>query len=116
MTVATVSTTTDTVNLTRSFKVSFQFAKRIFIDPKWFILTLRFGIQGSPPAASAPTSTCSRALGVQVDLFDFRSNKWPRLRYQHHRAFTATWYIMGGIDDIINDLPPGGDNRSAATF
>ena len=42
-----LTTTTDLVQITRAFKISFQFAKRLFLDPKWFILTLRYGIKES---------------------------------------------------------------------
>ncbi len=103
------ATTTDTVSLTRSFKVSFQFAKRIFVDPKWFILTLRYGIKESTGGIGADVDLFKERWTFKFDLFDFRSNKWPRLRIYSTIRFYRNLYIMGGIDDIINDLPPGGD-------
>jgi phospholipid/cholesterol/gamma-HCH transport system substrate-binding protein len=101
------NTTTDTVNLTRSFKFSFQFAKRIFIDPKWLILTLRYGIKESTGGIGADVDIFRERFTVKVDAFDFRTNIWPRLRVNGSIMFWRNVYVIGGVDDILNDRPPG---------
>lgn len=106
------STTTDTVQLTRSFKVSFQFAKRIFLDPKWFILTLRYGIKESTGGIGADIDLFKERWTFKFDLFDFRSNIWPRLRIYSTLRFYRNLFLVGGIDDIINGMPPGGDSNA----
>jgi len=107
-----LSTSTDTVTLTRQFKVSFQFAKRFFLDPKWFILTLRYGIKESTGGFGADIDILKERWTFKVDLFDFRSNIWPRLRVYSTLRFYRNLYIMGGVDDIINDRPPGGGDSA----
>jgi phospholipid/cholesterol/gamma-HCH transport system substrate-binding protein len=98
------------VTLTRQFKVSFQFAKRLFLDPKWFILTLRYGIKESTGGIGFDMDILRERWTFKVDLFDFRSNIWPRLRVFSTLRFYRNLYVMGGVDDIINDRPPGGDS------
>jgi phospholipid/cholesterol/gamma-HCH transport system substrate-binding protein len=104
-----LSTQTDTVTLSRTFKVSFQFAKRLFIDPKWFILTLRYGIKESTGGIGADIDLFRERWTFKIDLFDFRSNVWPRLRVFTTLRFYRNLYLLGGVDDIINNTPPGGE-------
>ena len=102
-----MATTTDTVTMTRGFKISFQFAKRFLFDPKWFILTLRYGLKGidgrhwrrlrllprALHAARRPSTsarTCCRACAIWSLIQPYRN-----------------LYLIGGVDDILNDRPPG---------
>lgn len=101
------TTTTDTVTLSRTFRISFQFAKRFFVDPKWFILTLRYGIKESTGGIGADIDLLKERLTVKLDLFDFRSNTWPRLRILSTVQFYKNLFVMAGIDDVINNRPPG---------
>lgn len=102
-----LNTVTDTVTLVRSFKISFQFAKRILVDPKWFILTLRYGIKESTGGLGADLDFFRERLTLKLDVFDFRTNIWPRLRLNGSIMFWRNLYVLGGVDDIINDRPPG---------
>ncbi len=102
-----LSTVTENVSLSRQFKVSFQFAKRLFIDPKWLVLTLRYGIKESTGGIGADVDLFRDRLTVKLDLFDFRSNVWPRLRIFSTLQFYRNLYVLAGIDDIINSRPPG---------
>ncbi len=102
-----LNTTTDTTTLTRGFKVSFQFAKRIFIDPKWFVLTLRYGIKESTGGIGTDLDFFRDRLTFKIDLFDFRSNIWPRLRINGMVNFWRNLYVLAGVDDILNNNPPG---------
>lgn len=100
------STTTETATLSRSFKVSFQFAKRFFLDPKWFILTLRYGIKESTGGVGADIDILKERLTLRVDFFDFRTNIAPRLRIMGTLQFYKNMYVMGGVDDVINGREP----------
>lgn len=102
-----LNTQTDTLTLTRGFKVSFQFAKRFLIDPKWFILTLRYGIKESTGGIGADLDFFRERLTLKLDLFDFQTNIWPRLRLNGSFMFWRNLYVMGGVDDIFNDRAPG---------
>ena len=103
-----LSTASETTTLSRTFKASFQFAKRIFLDPKWFILTLRYGIKESTGGIGADMDLFKERLTVKVDLFDFRSNVWPRLRFHAAVQFYRNLFVLAGVDDVINNRPPGG--------
>jgi len=102
-----LSTDTTTTTLGRGFKLSFQFAKRFFIDPKWFILTLRYGIKESTGGIGFDMDIFRERWTVKVDAFDFRSNEWPRLRLYSSIMFYKGIYVLGGVDDVINGRPPG---------
>lgn len=103
-----LSVSTDTTTLGRQFKFSFQFAKRIFVDPKWFILTLRYGIKESTGGAGADVDLLKERLTFKFDVFDFRSNIWPRLRIYTTLQFYKNMYLMAGVDDVINSRPATG--------
>ena len=103
-----LTTTTDLVQITRAFKISFQFAKRLFLDPKWFILTLRYGIKESTGGAGADVDLLKERLTFKFDVFDFRTNIWPRLRIYTTLQFYKNMYLMAGVDDVINSRPATG--------
>ena len=103
-----LTTTTDLVTLTRGFKISFQFAKRLLLNPKWFVLTLRYGIKESSGGVGMDIDMFKERWTFRVDVFDFRTNIWPRLRVYTTVEFYRHLYLLAGIDDAINDRPPGG--------
>ncbi|HNI58464.1 MAG TPA: MlaD family protein, partial [Pseudomonadota bacterium] len=103
-----LTTTTDLVTLTRAFKVSFQFAKRLFLDPKWFILTLRYGIKESTGGIGLDVDLLKERWTFKIDAFDFRTNIWPRLRIYSTVQFYRNMFLLAGVDDVINSRPPGG--------
>ncbi len=111
-----LTTTTDLVQITRAFKVSFQFAKRLFLDPKWFILTLRYGIKESTGGLGMDIDLLKERLTFKIDAFDFRTNIWPRLRIYSTVQFYRNMYVLAGVDDVINDRPPGGQGSFGRDF
>ena len=46
-------------------------------------------------------------LTIKTDLLDFRSNVWPRLRITSTLQFYHNLFVLAGVDDIINNQPPG---------
>lgn len=103
-----LSTMTETVSIVRQFKVSFQFAKRIFLDPKWMILTLRYGIKESTGGIGLDMDMFKERLNIKVDLFDFRTNLLPRMRIATALQFYRNMFVLAGVEDILNDRAPGG--------
>ena len=48
-------------------------------------------------------------LGLPVDdLFDFSANAWPRYKVRAAFEFFRRLYIVGGVDDVLNDRPLDG--------
>jgi phospholipid/cholesterol/gamma-HCH transport system substrate-binding protein len=98
----TVTTTTD------AFRFSLQFAKRL--GP----FTGRFGIKESTGGVGAdvdiPLALASpwmRTLSFNLDLFDFRTNIYPRFKILAALEFYKHIWIVGGVDDIFNGRGPG---------
>ena len=89
------------VTTTNDFRFSFQFAKRL--GP----LTFRFGIKESTGGVGADIDLFKERLTVKLDVFDFRSNTWPRLRMLSTVQFYKNLFVMAGIDDVLNNRPPG---------
>src|SRR5262249_34121126 len=71
------SVVTQTVTVTDAFRFTFQFAKRALP-----YTTLRFGIKESTGGIGADIDMhfLTQPLTMTVDLFDFRSNIYPRLK------------------------------------
>jgi phospholipid/cholesterol/gamma-HCH transport system substrate-binding protein len=90
---------TQTVTVTDQFRFSFQFAKRALP-----YTTLRFGIKESTGGIGADFDMhfLTKPLTLAVDLFDFRSNIYPRLKVLAALEFFKGLYLVGGIDDILN--------------
>ena len=102
-----LNTTTAITTMNRTFKVSFMFAKKFFIDPKWFALTLRYGIKESTGGLGADLEFFKERVAIKLDVFDFRTNIWPRLRLFSTVQFWRGLYVLAGVDDVINNRPPG---------
>jgi len=93
------SVSTTTVTVTDSFRFSFQFAKRALP-----YTTFRFGIKESTGGIGADFDLhfLTKPLQLSVDLFDFRSNVYPRLKVIAALEFFRGLYLVGGIDDLLN--------------
>jgi phospholipid/cholesterol/gamma-HCH transport system substrate-binding protein len=93
------STLTQTVTVTDQFRFSFQFAKRALP-----YTTLRFGIKESTGGIGADFDMhfLTKPLEVGLDLFDFRSNVFPRLKVIAALEFFKGLFLVGGIDDMLN--------------
>jgi len=90
---------TQTITVTDQFRFSFQFAKRALP-----YTTLRFGIKESTGGLGADFDLhfLGKPLQLGVDLFDFRSNIFPRLKVIAALEFFKGLYLVGGIDDMLN--------------
>jgi phospholipid/cholesterol/gamma-HCH transport system substrate-binding protein len=108
------TTNTETITITDRFRFSFQLAKRIFVANGKIALTGRFGIKESTGGIGAdmdiPLSLASswmRTLSFSLDLFDFRTNIYPRFKMLAALEFFRHIWIVGGVDDVFNGRGPG---------
>lgn len=108
------TTVTNTVTITDRFRFSFQLAKRIFLLNGRVSLTGRFGIKestggigGDVDIPLALASPWMRTLSFNLDLFDFRTNIYPRFKILAALEFYRHIWIVGGVDDVFNGRGPG---------
>ena len=85
-------------------------------------LTGRFGIKESTGGIGAdmeiPLALASpwlRTLTFDLDLFDFRTNIYPRFKILAALEFYKHIWIVGGVDDVFNGRGPGAGVSPAAT-
>lgn len=97
-----VLTRQEKVTITDAFRISFQFAKRIGY------FTFRFGIKESTGGIGADVHLFDDRINLQTDVFDFQANVYPRFKAVLAWEFFKSLYIVGGIDDAINDRPRDG--------
>jgi phospholipid/cholesterol/gamma-HCH transport system substrate-binding protein len=107
-------THTTTITTSDKFRFTFQLAKRLFLLNGRVVLTGRFGIKESTGGIGAdvdiPLSLASnwmKTLQIQTDLFDFRTNTYPRLKVLAALEFYKHIWVVGGIDDALNGRQPG---------
>jgi phospholipid/cholesterol/gamma-HCH transport system substrate-binding protein len=107
------TTNTTTITTSDKFRFTFQIAKKLFLLGGRFNITGRFGIKESTGGIGmdleVPLALASgwfRTLEFKVDLFDFRSNTYPRLKILASLEFFKHIWIVGGVDDIINERGP----------
>jgi phospholipid/cholesterol/gamma-HCH transport system substrate-binding protein len=105
---------TETVTTRDNFLFTFQIAKRLFLLGGRLALTGRFGIYESTGGigldAEVPLALASnwfRTLTLNTDLFDFRGNTNPRFKIWAALEFFRHIWIVGGVDDILNERGPG---------
>jgi phospholipid/cholesterol/gamma-HCH transport system substrate-binding protein len=105
---------TETVTVSDQFRFTFQIAKRLFLLNGRVALTGRFGIKESTGGIGGDVdipltlaSNWARTLSIKVDLFDFRTNTYPRLKVLAAFEFFRHLWLVGGIDDAINNRGPG---------
>jgi phospholipid/cholesterol/gamma-HCH transport system substrate-binding protein len=105
---------TETVTVSDQFRFTFQLAKRLFLLNGRVALTGRFGIKESTGGLGGdvdiPLSLASnwaRTLTIKLDIFDFRTNTYPRLKVLAAFEFFRHLWIVGGVDDAFNNRGPG---------
>lgn len=108
------TTNTETITITDRFRFSFQLAKRLYLLNGRLGLTGRFGIKESTGGIGAdvtiPLALASpwmRNLSFTLDLFDFRTNIYPRFKVLAALEFFKHLWIVGGVDDLFNARGPG---------
>ena len=96
---------TQTITVTDQFRFSFMFAKRALP-----YTTFRFGIKESTGGIGADFDLhfLTKPLTLGVDLFDFRSNIYPRLKVIAALEFFKALYLVAGVDDLLNARAQGG--------
>jgi phospholipid/cholesterol/gamma-HCH transport system substrate-binding protein len=87
----------DRVTTRDAFRLSFQFARRI--GP----FTGRFGIMESTGGIGADVNLLGDSLEVRTDLFAFGENVYPRLRGNVAFELLKRVWVLGGIDDVLNE-------------
>lgn len=109
-----VTSNTETVTVTDKFRFSFMLAKRLFLLDGKMALTGRFGIKESSGGIGLdmelPISLASswfRTFELKSDIFDFRTNIYPRLKLLAALEFYRHIWIVGGLDDAFNGRGPG---------
>ena len=92
----------DQVEVTDSFRITFQFAKRLAFA------TFRFGIKESTGGLGVDLHFWGDRIRLQMDIFDFQANVYPRFKAMAAFEFFHRLYVVGGIDNAFNDRPEGG--------
>jgi len=90
------------VTISDAFRFSFMFAKRLSLA------TFRFGIKENTGGIGLDLHFWDDRIRVESDLFDFSANVWPRLKVLAAWQFFSRLYIVGGIDDALNNRPIDG--------
>lgn len=80
-----------------AFRFSFQFARRI--GP----FTGRFGIMESTGGVGGDVNLLGDSLELRTDLFAFGENVYPRLRGNLAFEILKRVWVLGGVDDIMNE-------------
>jgi phospholipid/cholesterol/gamma-HCH transport system substrate-binding protein len=108
------TTNTETITITNQFRFSFQLAKRFFLLNGRMSVTGRFGIKESTGGVGldveipmALASNWMRTMTFNLDLFDFSTNTYPRLKMLAALEFFKHVWIVGGVDDVFNNRGPG---------
>jgi len=108
------TTVSNTTTITDRFRFSFMLAKRFFLLNGRMAVTGRFGIKestggigGDVDIPLALASPWLRTLSFNLDLFDFRTNIYPRFKILAALEFYKHIWIVGGVDDVFNGRGPG---------
>lgn len=114
---------TETITVSQAFRFSFMIAKKFFLLGGRFNLTGLFGIKegtgGIGVWAEMPLALASgwfRTLELRVDLFDFRNNNYPRLKVLAALEFFKHLWVVGGVDDALNDRGPGAGSLTGRDY
>ena len=94
---------TTTITTTEALRLTFQLGKRV--GP----VAGRFGIKESTGGLGADLYLFDDRLMLSADIFDMRSNQYPRFAA---RAYLALYkhmvYFLGGVDDVFNNVKTQG--------
>jgi len=86
-----------TITTSEKLRFSFMFGKR------WGMFQGRFGIKESTGGVGGDLFLLNDRLSMSVDIYDTRSNQYPRVT---GRGFLAVYkkylYLVGGVDDVLN--------------
>jgi phospholipid/cholesterol/gamma-HCH transport system substrate-binding protein len=86
-----------TITTTEQMRITFQFGKRI--GP----FAGRFGIKESTGGVGADLYFFDDRLLLSADIFDMRSNQYPRFTARASLAlYKRYFYLVGGVDDVFN--------------
>lgn len=92
-----------TITTTEALRLTFQLGKRI--GP----VAGRFGIKESTGGIGVDLYLFDDRLMLSADVFDMRSNQYPRFA---GRAYLAVYkrmvYLLGGVDDVFNNVKTQG--------
>jgi len=94
---------TETVEVEDKLRFSFMFAKRLNFS--LMATTVRFGIKESTGGIGVDLHLLRDRIEIQNDMFDPVSNRFPRLKSLFAFEFFKHMYLVGGVDDILNDRP-----------
>jgi phospholipid/cholesterol/gamma-HCH transport system substrate-binding protein len=86
-----------TITTTEQLRLTFQFGKRIgpFVG--------RFGIKESTGGVGADLYLFDDRLMLTADMYDMRSNQYPRVTGRASLAvYKRMVYLVGGVDDVLN--------------
>ncbi len=85
------------VTTTEKLRFSFMFGKR------WGAFQGRFGIKESTGGVGADLFLFDDRLSLSADIYDTRSNQYPRLTARAYLAVYKKYlYLVGGVDDVFN--------------
>jgi phospholipid/cholesterol/gamma-HCH transport system substrate-binding protein len=85
------------ITTTDKLRISFMFGKR------WGPIQGRFGIKESTGGVGADLFLFNDHLMLSTDIFDTRSNQYPRLTGRGYLAIYKKYlYLVGGVDDVLN--------------
>lgn len=87
----------ESLTTTDSFKFSLQIAKR------WGFFTGRFGLIESSGGVGANLNFFNDNLEIRTDVFDFGEAANPRLRVGASYSPFQYFFLVGGLDDVLND-------------
>jgi phospholipid/cholesterol/gamma-HCH transport system substrate-binding protein len=85
------------ITTTDDFRFSLQFAKRIAFA------TFRFGVIESTGGIGADIHLFDDDLEMNIDIFAFGDNTFPRLRARLAYEVVSRLWVLGGVDDAINE-------------
>jgi len=85
------------ITTTDDFRFSLQFAKRIAFA------TFRFGVVESTGGIGMDLHLFDDDLEMNIDLFAFGDNTFPRLRARIAYEVVSRLWVLGGVDDAINE-------------
>jgi phospholipid/cholesterol/gamma-HCH transport system substrate-binding protein len=85
------------ITTTDKLRFSFMFGKR------WGWFQGRFGIKESTGGVGADVFLFDDRLSLSADIYDTRSNQYPRFTARAYLAsYKKNLYLVGGVDDIFN--------------
>jgi len=99
---ATGTTSETKITLSEQLRFTLQFGKRIGLSPNTAIGG-RFGIKESTGGIAGDLYLFRDRLLLSVDVFDVKSNTYPRIKATAQYAiWERNLFLIGGVDDLAN--------------